>query len=1745
MSIYPNGIDSDATIVRIDDNLSELGTEAINQLRDAVFAIETELGIGLRGSKASLSDRITVSLNDNGTIRASALTAVGLVTLPITDNQVASNAGIKEYKLTLDHSTGDLYTLITANAVLLNSVNTFVTSLSADFTNHLHGARFLTDNSTSARHVASHIDLNSIPSDSRDPFYTWAGLKDKFGTARSASQVAGALQQINDDLTGHENSTNGAHQALAVAVDVSEFLEIPQSATDAQKIFDYLDQAEVLNIGEHRATQHANGIPPVARSFGYGLPDGYGTCVVPPTSAITYLIHTPNTSPVDDLSVGDDIIKFVTDNASFVFDAQFGQVRIGDIARVNYGNGIEVSFIIDSIRYTPGSEWIVRINGVNLFDSSTALVRIDRAQADQDTAGILAVAAGNATPTANFSSTLSSVIIGHPRAAVAWGLEFDPGQLDSLHYNLYLEFYPTGNPATHIISLPAIDVTGNAGSTPGSYTLADVVQQTNDNLRKIGYNYRFIAFAHRGQFGVMLADAIQGASFAIIRGINSSGTISTGTFTSNVIGGNSVDDFDALGLGPSKSDVSSPAYQSSYLDSTSAQFPTKVIAPRRRRHYIVNGQKHDSFAPTYLGKSDGYWGPHQADGYWDGYISARTPVAAFSVETTYTVLLDLQPAGLKPGKSLVIQPTIEFANPAYSDVDYGRFIIKAVNFIKNCDNGHTITQITVINGIHGTGAGFGFSSSPVLPVKIYFCADSVSFNNEEIIDTTPATLEYHRLHEIYIDQTGHTFSHERARLPRQTEDSTAGFLATDRWHIIGTGPKLRGYRDGVPLTFNKYVRLYILSYDTASGSFDGYVGQRVAVGLPGILRAGMRVTGRKNVVTRFYDESNVDWVDLKFVDGASPGVSIISGGIARWVDIEIFPSLQLDEELMMLATCEVNWSPAAGQDIVERVLDTRQFGSVSETDLTDSAVDFISSADRWLHENGIVQGLDFDSINSSDNRELFYKGGIALVNGKIITVNDCDVTLPMVYPYGSSLPQIVTWAVCVNQYNSLVPIVVTSTRTQFFATTDGSTSYYVPSVTFDELIQTRKDLCPISLVTAHIASFTITPATDILDVRRFVSNGNEDQTLTLTANTTSGNFHSFRAVRNWVNSFGLSAGTSGPIVVKVRGIFNITSSQDLTGFTSPVIFEGDGATLNVTSAQGIVLGSKVTVRGFQFIYSPPVSLVYTVGNVINSGNGCIYCPPGTNVSDVTIERCSFAQNSSSYTQRPPFINFELNNNQVNSNIRITDNNFSDVSTSITMAAVAIVGTNTGLSSNPCALRDVFIERNTTNNIQGIYVTSPTSARPGMRAHNCCIQGNGCGIIGYFVSSTDTSLTLPHSLFITHNRCKAIASVNSLGQVMYNVGSSVDVATGNVLIQSNMCHWIHVMSQGNTANVEFGELKINDNILNCFSTSFLTSYNDTSAAAILSGLPGVSSNAAISVITRFTGAENSSVMISGNTIENGKFSSALYPYDVGIYVTSSGSITNNIIKGLNTGGTGIWLDKGLGANTAVRQHLVQGNQIFRNNVAITAYINIIPVTVATDRGEIIDNIFDSTTIDGSVSTTILPILSAVTYPLRYIIERNKNQTYSSTVGQYEGTWSVNGVFAGTNALTTNIIVFGSDVIVNYTDTSTDLTVALVVPLEGRIPLGAIVSSINATVSVDVVGGLTSRTFGMQLFGAAGNSSALSPVTVTTTPTLVTLTPAPIIANTPGTNALIASFFFDINGSSSRAFTIQNVTINYHW
>lgn len=1726
MTVYPYALDDDQSIIRIDDNLSELGGQAINQLREAVFAIQQVLGLSPDGSAGSVSNRFATAHNADGSIKSSALTSVGLVTLPITDNQVASTAGIKETKLALDHTTSDLYTLIIANKALLDSVAAFSAITGSNLLTHIGGGSSLADG-TLARHVASHIDLNAVPSDSRDVSFTWTGLKDKDGNLRSATTVATGLLEINDALTGHENLTEDAHPATAVTVNTDDFTEIPATATTVQKALDAIDNSDRLQIGIHRATMHANGVPRTARTEQLNL-DGYSDNIVSATPAKAFLVNPPATSPVDSNSQGDDLIQFLpTDNSNFKFDEQFSKVNVGDIVTINYGNGLEAQFIVESIRFLPGTEWFVRINGVNLFntDGYTAYARIDRPAFNTNTRGVLAVAAANNDID---TTLLGSVIVGHPRGATALGIDFDPSQLDTAHYKLWLHLYPTGNPVDKIIQLPAIDVTGNAGTTPGQYTLSRIVASTNDSLRAAGYNYRFIAFEHEGNFGIMLADPIGGASFSIVSGVVSAASLTESTYTQNVIG-DATDGQDALGLGANKAALASPAYNSAFATAeAAANLATLIITPLKNKNYIANGVRKDSFLSTFKANTDGYW---------PATISARVPVGVTTVEVSYTVDMDLCEAGLKAGKTIVVQPEVDFADSDYLDADYGRFIIKSVSFTAACGAAAATTVITVVNGIHGSGTPTGTTSEAGVPVRLHFGADSVGFNAVNIIDASAPGINYNRFHEIYITEDGHTFSHERARMPKQA--ATIELLGTsDNWTIRDVSSKLRGFKDDSSTNLNKYVRFFVLNYNDTTGEYDGYIGKR-DTSSPFITNFGSVVRARKNVPAKFYDDTNIDFIELEFFDTtSSTGTPILPAPTttARYVDIEVFPSLQEDEELFYIASVEVD------NKNIDTVTDRREIGSVSEKNLTTSAIHFIEAGDRYLHGNGVIRGFDYQGVDPNNDNRMQFDGGLALVNGHISTVNAGFVSIPQIIPDGTSVPQTLDWAICVNDKNEFVAIPITTTKEQFFAQEPGgSVNYYVPSVTFAELVANRKDLVPIYIANVTINSLTVN---SMSDARKYAANETSNIPLTWVPSTAIGDggtqlvghFKTFDAVKIWINSYG-----SVNNLVKIRGTFDIDTAMDLTTLSQPVVFEGDRATLNVTSSRCFLVDDNVTFRNIKFNYNP-TGISYTAGDVVNAGNGCIYSSASL-VQNIVVENCQFTTSVSG--QVPPFINFNTTT-AVSSwtRVRIENNIFSG-SSSVSNAAFAITHNSTS-GTTPSFASDVTIKNNNGNTTLGIYITSAPTG-PGINCAGCTIEGNRCGVIGFITSGLDAffEYAMP-GLSIVNNTCQYIANLDLEGD--FTSPPTITYATGNVSIIGNRCHWVHASSINNAGGTgSRGNVIIQRNHLSTNDSTFVTSNY------------GFNNNYAILVTGSTSNDVEASAIISDNIIDKINISGTTYYYERGISTQISAVISNNIIKGLITGGTSI----GISSNSTLAAVTITGNQIYRGSSTIGSYIAG-PGAASNDSGTVVtDNFFDSPTVDGS-STTVI-----ATAPPTWIIEKNINQTATFNVRKSGSTVSGTGIghFAldtTSNFTTDGALVAGGTTakskifidasnrypVFRYssTDAGTSITFAWYINLDTLLPKDVKIVSVQISVSTAVLFS-TTGTF-TPVLQSETDIQASSPASVDLTASLsgtVTITPGtPTNFRTTGTSSpILFMTFVGQDAAATRSANITEVVVTYRW
>lgn len=1214
MSNFPNSYDDDTTLPVVNDNLTQIGGLAINSLRDFAFNVEQYLGLGLNGSAPSLAERLGVSINPDGTLKASAIATMGLVTLPITQDQIANNAGIPESKLMLDYRTGDLFNYIRDLSKDVNSALGWISTTGVQLAPHLFGAIY--------RHSLDQIDVSH-------DLVNFPYLKNVFRTLRNNDESYVLVNDINNELLAHQwadgspfgtihNITtndgsvypsNYAHVGGGVFIDTSRFQTIPQTSQDVQSIFEFIDESGTFLLGTRIQNLYSNGISVNSRSSSLTT-DGYGQAVVPPTSAIAYFLYPAGLSSglQDDIYHGDDIIQFTPSFDGYAFDEKFAQVKVGDIVRVNYGT-IEVAFRIREKKYIAGingspSSYYVRIAGKNIAYAPNAVARIDRPLFNNNKYGVLAVAAAN-----NPSSVPSGLIIGSPRGAQTLGVGFNSDALDSTHYLLYLALYPSGNASDGYTILPAIDVTGNQGSTPGSYTLSSVVDAVNTAFRQPGYNYRFIAFSYQGEFGLMLADSYNNASFSILNAtITPAGAydpIGTGvSFPNNVVGNQFVTGPDPLGFGPSGSNIAGPPLMPSYGSAAASQYPTKLLVPLSRNNFYVDGVE-ESRLNIEVGQALDSFG----DGYWVATIFSRNVISSTRVETVYNIPLDLSTSDLKVGKTLVVQSL-----GSGSLKDFGRFIITNINFE---DGPPLSTQITVYDAVHATGVSPSAGLAPVgSKVAVYFNSDSVAFNAENASDINYVG-PFKRYLEVYVDSNANTYTQERARTNIQLSGAPLypiagvplyGSIPLAHLNVVGVSPKLRGYNFGI-----QKINLQIFAYDTTTGIYDGYLCKFDGVSATNL---GPFTFGQKGTVTRFYDETNIDYVDVLF--NASDSIASFS---AANIDIQLFPTLSLDQEVMLLGTCQFN--DLTGN--VTNVEDSRQFGNISEQELSSSAISFIESPIRELHENGIIRG--FDIVSQSGNTVSF-SGGTALVNGKIVQVNPQTVTIPVVMeavpiavggpPSITNIVNTVGWFVCVNDGGEIELIASTDFVPNgpfvsnyqpaklnhlrlFYAMNPNALSpvpYQVRGTFFSNLVLTQRDVTPFATVGAQVTNpgggFAVTSML-VVDARRYITNGYGGLQEPLTLGVL-GSFRSLTSLNNWLVQFNeYISGTSpeanpisntvivkGHIDIDVPAVFNFTNNQ--------VVFKGDGGVFDVFSHTGFELGSNVRFENitFNYYYDPTV-----------------------------------------------------------------------------------------------------------------------------------------------------------------------------------------------------------------------------------------------------------------------------------------------------------------------------------------------------------------------------------------------------------------------------------------------------------------------------------------------------------------------------------------------------------------------------
>ncbi len=1188
MSNYPNSFDDDTSIPRVDDNIIDIGAEVINAERDAIFSLEAVIGLGADGTVGSVANRLDISINPDGTIKPSAITGLGLVTLPIYDSQIASAAQIKESKLQLDYSTSNLFNLITSAQNDINIALSFITDTGAKLEPHLAGNTY--------RHVLSHIDIAGNSS---------LFFRNRLGLLRDNTNLYTLLNDINIDLVSHEKSdatgigtvppTNYGHVASGIHINTATFSFVPQTATDLQQFAQFVDSASIFVLGTRIQTLYSNGISRSARSAAL-TNSREGQSVIPTTQVFTNLLFGNSINPVDSIDNGDDVIEFTPDSSLITnnsFDNKFSSVKVGDIVTVNYGAFSTPHIIKEKKLLIDGSnkKYLVRINGKNALDGYFTAT-IDKPLFNIDKYGVLALAQAN-TPT----NDLPSLIIGHPRGAQVLGLGFDPSEIDNIHFNLHLVLYPTGNPQESIINLPPIDISGNGGTTPGKYTLDSVVEAANKSFRAKGFNYRFIAYSLDGEFGVMLADPYNNASFSIAAGVlGVSGqydqTLSNTIFTNNVVGTPGFDSKDALGFGPGGSNVASPNFSFAFANTNIAQNPTRIFTPLTRKNYYVNGVEKDRFGIEPGQSIDGY-----GESFWSATIISKTTIPSVRVEVTYRINQDLSESGLEIGKTLVVQ--------APHIVDSGRFFIKNVQFT-NCPGPTAFTDITVYDAIHSAGITPFISAGIGTQVSLYFSSDSVGFNIENLSDFATAGIPFKRHFEIYITEDGFTFSHERGRMNISGGTATIdgisllGDAELINLELVKISPKLRGY-SFPPLD---KITLRITSYNTDTGIFSGFLCEFDGITTS---HSGPVTVGKKGDVVRLYDESFNDYIDIVF--DANSNISTDKN-----IDIQLFPTLSLDSEVMLIGTVQVNDSSKK----LSQLKDVRQFGNVSEKELSTSALDFIAAPTRLLRENGIVRGFDTVSISSGT---ITLDGGVVIVNGKIIQLDNSVVNIPIVketlVPHGgTSVFSTTKWFLCVNERGELEFVASTDYDTGtapsdllsldhnrlFYVNNPNSVStppYIIRSGYLSDIVLNKKDIVPIAIVSGTVALVSgayVVSSSSIKDIRRFIYNGYNGlaQPFTLGSNAS---FRDITALSNYLTELNSFKSFKTNLDNKISDIVLVKDTINMSGITfdtgNMVKFVGDGGRFTIGTASimknvhldklriDTTVGTAITFEGVQ------------------------------------------------------------------------------------------------------------------------------------------------------------------------------------------------------------------------------------------------------------------------------------------------------------------------------------------------------------------------------------------------------------------------------------------------------------------------------------------------------------------------------------------------------------------------------------
>jgi len=222
----------------------------------------------------------------------------------------------------------------------------------------------------------------------------------------------------------------------------------------------------------------------------------------------------------------------------------------------------------------------------------------------------------------------------------------------------------------------------------------------------------------------------------------------------------------------------------------------------------------------------------------------------------------------------------------------------------------------------------------------------------------------------------------------------------------------------------------------------------------------------------------------------------------------------------------------------------------------------------------------------------------------LLNINNDTVTIPAIREtYGSSFWS-VNWIVCLDDNGDykLIPMLdydavlgTPNAPTRLFTAVDviSSTSYILPASSFADLVNNRKDLTPLYVVsTTTVGTITPTVSITIKDVRKFIYKSDWSERPTLAVGIENADFRSLEALTMWFNY-----NSSYNNTVNVRG--TISSFTSPMTFTTRSRFYGDGlAAFSVSSTLSI---TNIEFNSITFTVNATMTLTSVDFNSITFG----------------------------------------------------------------------------------------------------------------------------------------------------------------------------------------------------------------------------------------------------------------------------------------------------------------------------------------------------------------------------------------------------------------------------------------------------------------------------------------------------------------------------------------------------------------